>query len=241
MTRTPRSIDEALRRARIFKGEYTAADLDAAQQSLARQLHELRWVHLLHTVPGTGMRPHPRPSSLHEQAAHDLQLLCRGTVQHPGAASRITAFDTARDAGGALTFACLLYLAAQEEQEQGAQFWWHYAAGAGSVTAALCVYLLHVSRGELRDARHWGGQIHRLNSLNEDDYAPVDHRARLPCPGLRPASSVRYHLPHPASTVSRNAVKDAVDDVRIPHDSDVGPVPQPIPALADRWEGLVTA
>lgn len=241
MTRTPRSIDEALRRARVFQGDYTTADLDAAQQRLARQLHELRWVRLLSTTHLTGSRPHPRPATPHEQAAHDLRLLCRGTLQHPDAASRVTAFEAARDPGGALTFACLLYLAAREEQEQGAQFWWHYAAGAGSVTAALCVYLLHISRGEIRDAQHWADQIHHLNTLGWDSYTPVDHRAQLSCPGLPAAPGVRYDLPRPGPVVSKDALKDAVDDVRIPHNSDLGPVPQPTPALAGHWEDLVTA
>ncbi|MER5194094.1 hypothetical protein ACWD3J_38925 [Streptomyces sp. NPDC002755] len=70
---------------------------------------------------------------------------CTAAPPPPRAARHITAFDTARDPDGTLTFACLLYLA---DQEEGAQFWWHYAAGAGSTTAALSLYLLHVRQGD---------------------------------------------------------------------------------------------
>jgi hypothetical protein len=229
MTRTPRSIDEALRRARVFRGEYTAADLTAARQDLARQLLELRWVHLLHTAP----HPPSPPAALHDQAAHDLRALCRGTVRHDGAARRITAFDTERDPDGALTFACLLQLA---DREEGAQFWWQYAAGAGSVTAALCLYLVHLRHGEMRDAGHWADEIHRLNLLGWSSYTPVPHHADTAAD-----AGVRYSLPAPVPTVSERAVRDAVDELEAPCEGGLGPVPQPIPELAEHWDELVTA
>ncbi|WP_328557539.1 hypothetical protein [Streptomyces sp. NBC_00358] len=236
MTRTPRSIDEALRRARVFQGEYTAADLESARHTLASHLRELRWVQFL-SVSTPGARAHQLPGALHEQAAHDLRTLCRGAVHHHGAARHITAFDTARDPDGALTFACLLYLA---DQEEGARFWWHYAAGAGSTTAALSLYLHHVRHGDMRDAQHWAGQIHRLNRLDWSCYTPVPHHADTsanPSPGL----SVRYTLPLSGPAVSEDAAKCAVDELEAPHSGLLGPVPQPIPALADHWNELVSA
>ncbi|WP_210584486.1 hypothetical protein [Streptomyces sp. GESEQ-35] len=237
MNRTPRSIEEALRRSRVFRGEYLYADLEAARHRLERDLHELRWVRFLHPAGSHGCRARPLPAALHEQAAHDLRGLCRGTVHHDGAARRITAFDRARDPDGALTFACLLYLA---DQEEGAQFWWQYTAGAGSVTAALCLYLLHLRHGDMRDAQHWAGQIHHLNSLDWNGYTPVPHHADT-APG-RPAGgpSVHYTLPAPPPALSERAVRDAVDELEAPHDGRLGPVPQPIPALAENWEDLVT-
>ncbi|GCB45033.1 hypothetical protein [Streptomyces sp. NL15-2K] len=237
MNRTPRSIEEALRRSRVFQGEYTCADLAAARHNLARDLHELRWVRFLHTAAQGGRRAHPLPAALHEQAAHDLRVLCRGTVHHHGAARRITAFDTARDPDGALTFACLLYLA---DQAEGAQFWWQYTAGAGSVTAALCLYLLHLCHGDMRDAQHWADQIHRLNSLNWNSYTPVTHHADT-ATGRSDGTGVHYSLPAPPPAVSERAVKEVLDELEAPHDGGLGPVPQPIPALADHWEDLVTA
>ncbi|MEV0170219.1 hypothetical protein AB0I00_03670 [Streptomyces sp. NPDC050803] len=233
MSRTPRSIEEALSRARVFRGEYTDADLESARHGVARHLHELRWVRFFHAaLPTGGGRAHPAPAALHEQAAHDLRQLCRGTVHHDGAAHRITAFDASRDPDGALPFACLLYLA---DQEEGAQFWWQYGAGAGSVTAALCLYLLHLRHGDMRDAQHWADQIHRLNGIGWNGYTPVPHHAVTDG-----GPTVHYTLPAPPPGLSERALKDAVHDLAAPYDGGLGPVPQPIPALADHWEDLVT-
>ncbi|NUK54495.1 hypothetical protein HRW23_35140 [Streptomyces lunaelactis] len=65
------------------------------------------------------------------------------------------------DPDGALQFACLLNLAGCRE---AAQFWWQFAAGAGNPTAAYCLYLLHLGRGERRDAEHWADQAANLDS-----------------------------------------------------------------------------
>ncbi|MBT2408113.1 hypothetical protein J7I97_15100 [Streptomyces sp. ISL-87] len=45
---------------------------------------------------------------------------------------------------------------------EGAQFWFQYAAGAGSRTAAQCLYLHHLARAEVATARHWNEQAHTL-------------------------------------------------------------------------------
>jgi hypothetical protein len=234
MTHTPHSIDEALGRARVFQGEYTNADLEAARHRIARELHELRWAQLLSAPPHHGCRTNPLAAALHQQAAHDLRALCRGIIHHHDAAHHITAFDTTRDPDGALTFACLLSLA---DEEEGAQFWWHYAAGAGSTTAVLCLYLLHLHHGDMRDARHWAGQIHRLNRLGWSSYTPVPHHADTAA-GPSYSPEVHYTLPVPGPTVCENAVKDAIDELKAPHSGVLGPVPQPIPALADHWHEL---
>ncbi|MFK0168270.1 hypothetical protein ACIQU5_05660 [Streptomyces sp. NPDC090306] len=230
-----RSIEEALRRARVFPDAYTASDLKEAQRVLARDLLELRWMQLL-ALDADDLGPHPA-AGRHEQAGHDLRLLCRGTVHHDGAAACVTAFDDRRDPDGALTFACLLHLA---DRTEGARFWWHYAAGAGSVTAALCVYLLHLQHGELKDARHWATQIPVLDDLEWSTYLPVAHRAWL-CPSANAHGSVvLYTLPDVTGAAPcRSALVDAVEDLGGSPDDDHGPVPQPSSALADRWDDLV--
>ncbi|MFF3379972.1 hypothetical protein ACFYXF_44340 [Streptomyces sp. NPDC002680] len=235
MNRTPRSIDEALSRARVFQGDYGEADLEAARHSIAGELHELRWVRFL-SAPVPALEP---PPALHEQAARDLRVLCRGIVRHHDAALHITAFDTAREPDGALTFACLLFLA---DKEEGAQFWWQFTAGAGNVTGALCLHLLHLLHSELRDAQHWAKQLRVLKRLDWSAYTPVDHDADLACVGSPLGPTVRYALPATDTVVPEAAVKDAVDDlVEAPADEDHGPIPQPSPALADNWETLITA
>ncbi|MEV7130647.1 hypothetical protein [Streptomyces sp. NPDC093260] len=235
---SPRSIDEALARARVFNGQYTTEDLDSARRNIACRLHELRWLRFLDAASPRGSRAPEPPAALHEQAALDLRLVCRGTVHHHGAAGRITDFETDRDPDGALPFACLLYLA---DRAEGARFWWHYAAGAGNVTAALCIYLLHLHHGDVRDAQHWASQIDLLNDQGWDSYTPVAHQAHAGHREAPPGPSVRYRLPAPCPTVSAHALKDAVDNLHTPHNADLGPVPQPIPALASHWAGLVTS
>ncbi|MFJ1812256.1 MULTISPECIES: hypothetical protein [unclassified Streptomyces] len=235
MTRAPRSIDEALRRARVFQGEYTTAELASAWHHLASNLHEPRWVQFLSTAP-SGARAHQLPGALHEQAAHDLRTLCRGAVHHHGAARHTTDFDTVRDPDGALTFACLLYLA---DQEKGAQFWWHYAAGADSTTAALSLYLRHLRQGDMHDAQHWAGQIHRLNLLDWSCYTPVPHHADT-SPHPSPGPSVGYALPRSGPAVSEDAVKDAIDELQAPQQRTPGACPPAHPCLADHWDELVT-
>ncbi|MFF3991673.1 hypothetical protein ACFY0B_44980 [Streptomyces sp. NPDC001797] len=96
--------------------------------------------------------------------------------------------DDPADLEGALRFACLLSLA-QETDE--AIWWWQFAAGADNATAAYCLYLLHLCRGEMRDAEHWMGQA--LASSNRIDFIP-------PATWARPLTDSRC-------TVFRKAVK----------------------------------
>ncbi|MEU1785163.1 hypothetical protein ABZ553_04600 [Streptomyces sparsogenes] len=60
---------------------------------------------------------------------------------------------------GALAFTCLLYLT---DRHEGAQFWWQFTAGAGS-TAAHCLYLRHLQRGERHVASRWYAQAIALH------------------------------------------------------------------------------
>lgn len=72
----------------------------------------------------------------------------------------------------ALLFGCLLHLA---DRMEDAQFWFQYAAGAGSQTAAHCLYLLHLARAEVATARHWKRQA---RNLPPDEHLP--HLPHLP-------------------------------------------------------------
>jgi hypothetical protein len=46
---------------------------------------------------------------------------------------------------GARVLGCILQLT---DAEDGARFWWQYAAGAGDDAASYCLYLHHLSLGE---------------------------------------------------------------------------------------------
>ncbi|MFE2750172.1 hypothetical protein ACFXKX_38760 [Streptomyces scopuliridis] len=56
---------------------------------------------------------------------------------------------------GAWILGCVLQLA---DAEDGARFWWQYAAGAGDDTASYCLYLHHLARGDSHAAAFWREQ-----------------------------------------------------------------------------------
>ncbi|MET7713375.1 hypothetical protein [Streptomyces sp. NPDC005407] len=233
MPRAPRSIEEALSRARVFEGEYSASQLEASRERLARDLTESRWMQLFSEAGPARNRP---PTTLHEQAQHKLWSLSQNVITNDEAAGYIARFEDDRDPGGALAFACLLDLA---DAEQGAQFWWQFAAGAGNSTSALCLYLLHLRRGELRDAQHWASQIPGLE--NTDQYEPVPHEAIDP---EAPAAGITMRFEATAdddSFVPDHAVKDTVDHLDVDELDDFGSIPQPSVGLADQLKELVTA
>ncbi|MFF8939262.1 hypothetical protein ACF08O_32025 [Streptomyces paradoxus] len=236
----PRTLNEALARARIVDEEtYTPAHGEASRRRIAEQLHEMRWLQLL-AEPAGPARRRRQPVLLHERAAHELRALCQGILHDTDAVRRIARFDTARDPGGALAFASLLLLA---DREEGAQFWLQFAAGGGQATGAICLYLMHLRRGEWRDAKHWARQIEALER-EPCQYAPVPHEVvdtTTSPSGPDGALTVFLDLPDHAATVPEDAVKDAVDDLDVDRIDGFGTIPQPNAALAHQLEDLVTA
>lgn len=110
-------------------------------------------------VPRDVVRPSPapyhpdtHPAAPDNPAAEDLRALCETLVSHTPAAA-VTGFvtDQVPEPRSALILACVLQLT---ESDDGARFWWQYAAGAGQAAAAYCLYLHHLSLGE-DDAAHW--------------------------------------------------------------------------------------
>ncbi|MFF8903228.1 hypothetical protein ACF082_37865 [Streptomyces lydicus] len=60
------------------------------------------------------------------------------------------------DPDGAVILGCVLQLAARDDS---ARFWWQFAAGAGEMSAACCLYLHHLSLGETPEADWWRTQM----------------------------------------------------------------------------------
>ncbi|NEA65367.1 hypothetical protein [Streptomyces sp. SID12488] len=233
----PRTIEEALARARIFAGSYTSADLESSQQRITEQLLELRWMQALPSpTMVSGGRSAWAPLMLHERAAHDLRALCQGVIHDDDAVHRLAHFDDARDPGGALAFACLLMLA---DREEGAQFWLQFAAGGGQATGALCLYLLHLRRGEWRDAQHWARQMACLEH-EPCQYSPVAHEV-VETTSAAGGVTVFIDLPDDQVVVPEAAVKDALEDLDVELIDELGAIPQPSPGLAHQLEDLVTA
>ncbi|MFJ8444369.1 hypothetical protein [Kitasatospora griseola] len=104
--------------------------------------------------------PDPYPAA-HEQARHELKLLCSLVVANPASAASLAqlAESDVERADGALVFGVLLHMAGYAD---GAQFWWGFAAGCGSDVAASCLSLYHQSLGELRDGDLWRRQAEAL-------------------------------------------------------------------------------
>lgn len=144
-------IDTALGAAEALTGTYRDYDTDVALQrvtALAEQSTER---------PVTAFVPSRYPT-VHEQAAHDLDLAVSLIVDAPQAhlsLSRLLESDPI-EPEGALVFAALLHLAGHREPSQ---FWFEFAAGAGSRTAAFCLFLLHRNRSEHRIAAYWRAQM----------------------------------------------------------------------------------
>ncbi|MEV0523498.1 hypothetical protein AB0I66_08740 [Streptomyces sp. NPDC050439] len=232
----PRTIEEALARARIFEGDYTAAHQATSRRRITDQLLELRWMQTL-SAPHTGSaRPARAALLLHERAAVDLRALCQGVIHDDEAVRRLARFDTIRDPGGALAFACLLVLA---DREEGAQFWLQFAAGGGEATGALCLYLLHLRRGEWRDAQHWAHQVSALENW-PSQYTPVPHEVVDAAPATG-GVMVYISLPDDGAAVSESAAKGAVEELDVDRVGDFRAVPQPSPKLAHQLKELVTA
>ncbi|WP_406447415.1 hypothetical protein OG782_01185 [Streptomyces sp. NBC_00876] len=224
----PRSIDEVLEDA-VIPDAFADYDLAASKRQIARGVADT----LLYDTATARLagiaRSHPAtPASsiptLHVQARQDLDMLSADALHGVEAAAQLARLANTRriDPEGALQFACLLSLAGCTE---AAQFWWQFAAGAGDATAAYCLHLLHLSRGERRDAAHWAEQA-----------------AALDCGAIRAGRlSVRHatgqgrdHRPSPQ-------LRAAVQRLTIEEDDDFGSVPHPDPDLADQIVELADA
>ncbi|MFI6588182.1 hypothetical protein [Embleya sp. NPDC050493] len=157
-------------------------------------------------------------------------------LNSPYAAHRLSRLvnDRRIEPRGALVFACLLHITGRDE---AAGFWWRFAAGAGSHTAAYCLYLDHRTRGEIGDAHFWLDQAHQLARTPP----PADHqdnRDRLLLPDHARAAILEQcrrgdlpRLPH--------ALEAVVNRLRVEgDDEDYGEIPQPDEDLP---RALVTA
>ncbi|MGR3935286.1 hypothetical protein [Streptomyces sp. BRA346] len=112
------------------------------------------------------------PVSLSHSAAYDLQTLCEAVVTHMAATSlRHFITEQLPEPSGARVLGCILQLT---DAEDGARFWWQYAAGAGDDAASYCLYLYHLSLGETRLADWWREQT-RINTR------PTPETVTLPC------------------------------------------------------------
>jgi hypothetical protein len=132
-------------------------------------------------------RPTKEPSPT-SRARRQLAVVARWTLSLPTAAIHVARLadeigdagpGDARDPGrdldvdGVQAFAAMLHLA---DHDESAQFWWQLAAGADNPIAVYCLHLLHLSRGETREAALWQHQL--LHHADDDFLHGLDQFAR---------------------------------------------------------------
>lgn len=198
-------LDELLGAAEVLADEYSDFDAHAGLEAIARQVLWDNARSLQHRAEaasqcsGADSRPplpwRVPPHPIHEWAGQELDAISNDVIRNIHAISAMGLLtemedldDLVRlDPEGALVFACLLHLARRSE---AARFWWQFAAGAGSATAAHCLFLHHLQHSELRDARHWRAQVGVLKRLGSKMLTRA-LGADLELPGTAPAGGLR--------------------------------------------------
>ena len=150
----PTAAERIARAARRAEIEAAVAEKLAAGEYLAQSPAD-------HARPAPAAPAHS--TSEHEQAQYELDLTATLVLHMPQAAACLARLADERyiDPEGALIFACLLHLT---DRPDAARFWWQFAAGGESHTAAYCLCLQHRCNAEFRDADYWRKEAQRLES-----------------------------------------------------------------------------
>ncbi|GAA2322538.1 hypothetical protein OKJ48_04580 [Streptomyces kunmingensis] len=152
-------IEDILSRALLARDRTVPRDIVPTTCPTARQAQ---------TAPDA-----PVGTTAEGDAAEDLRALCETLVSHTPATD-VADFVTEQvpQPRSALALACVLQLT---DTDDGARFWWQYAAGAGQPAAAYCLYLHHLAQGEDATADWWHRQT--------DDVEPVPDSPAAAQPG----------------------------------------------------------
>ncbi|TVL88493.1 hypothetical protein [Streptomyces sp. SAJ15] len=230
-------IDRLLAKARLQPRAYTREQMAAAEDRLAARVAN-RLVHgalslddymeparaqiALPKAPqqrSDGWQPDEK---LVEDAAGALRAVCRALVGDEGALHHLSSFiGRIPEPEGAAVLGCVLQLAGREDS---ARFWWQYAAGAGHIIAAYCLYLHHLALGEAMEADWWHAQMvpdRHLWGLAE--HGVTMHYMELGMEGKEPTATVRVTmLPEAAEAVVRYVPTaiEYLDDVDLPMPTD---------------------
>lgn len=164
-------LDEALKNAVVLAEEYAGYDEYAARRRIARRIvaDRSRSVAAGHGSVGLPLPGQQVPAAgdhlvldaaCHVRAARGLDEMAWTLVESRAFAELALGAGTwPHGMESALLFAGLLHLSGKPD---GAQFWFQYAAGAGSRAAAQALYLHHLARAEVKTARHWQDQAQTL-------------------------------------------------------------------------------
>lgn len=156
-------IERSLATARIKRPPYRDADISRAEARLSYRIASRTLRQAIHfdeqaqPALDTAVRcrdPHGR--CLREGAFHrQLRVLAQTVVTTDLRQLRDFLARRILEPEGALVLGCILYLA---DREDSAVFWWQYAAGAGALGGACCLYLHHMGYGERLEAEVWREQ-----------------------------------------------------------------------------------
>ncbi|MGH3309828.1 MAG: hypothetical protein ACRDP3_04480 [Streptomyces sp.] len=263
---SPHTLDDLLTDARAFTHD---VDLDDAEEWASRR--RLAYDHAAAVRRGTAGGGFPQPAlgpaslglaerghpalSRREQAARELRALSSWAIRGPRAVEHIADLATTHqiDPDNALTFACLLHLADRDDQ---AEVLWQFSAGAGKPASAECLYLLHTTRGELRQARHWAHQVAELDHPGEvplhsgaTDTARGEHRTLTSLMLLRTHGALRGEETGTSLTISAfhacagtlsRAMTRAIQSLKAEPDVDFGPLSWPDHTLADQMQEAIS-
>lgn len=259
MTTTPHPLDGLLNQALIAHGG-DQDDIDASRRRIEAKLADSVWRearHLDHTLrritpPRSADRASFAAPAPNERATRDLLALSALVIRGSRAATNIAGLvNSGRiEPDGALVFACLLHLA---DRRDGAQFWWRFSAGAGKSTAALCLHLLHLQRGEIREADYWAQQAIDLDARAPGHPARTFYTAAgahdaLYRQGHTTIESLLLRVLHTLRRTPQDrcaptgqpyrgwsrSLAAAVQRLDVRHDLDFGDIPRPDPDLAAR-------
>ncbi|AEM88534.1 DUF6207 family protein [Streptomyces violaceusniger] len=124
-----------------------------------------------------------------DTAMRNLQALCEVAVNR-STPSQLTDFITEQLPAprAAWILGCLLHLA---DAEEGARFWWQYAAGAGDDAAAYCLYLHCLALGDSYAAALWREQTSLDTPPHDFDDTSVPTVLRI-LSHLTPAANRRH-------------------------------------------------
>jgi hypothetical protein len=152
-------------------------------------------------APTAGAQP-PAPAPAQDGplngAAEDLRALCETLLTHTPPTT-VAAFltDQVPEPRSALALACVLQLS---DTNEGARFWWQYAAGAGQAAAAYCLYLHHLAQGESDTADWWH---HQTDDVQPPPGSPDPDQADDP----EPYCTRRWHpANHPITSTSTTTI-----------------------------------
>ncbi|MET9197116.1 hypothetical protein ABZX60_27925 [Streptomyces olivaceus] len=161
------TIDELLTQSLLLPSPHVPCDVvpydDLAYAGLLEQ--------------GLPQWPADGPEPADEGAARSLASLCEAVVARC-TASQLADFltDQLPQPRAAWILGCVLQLAGADD---GARFWWQYAAGADDAPASYCLHLQHLAHGDTHAAALWRAHAATLGHAYADGFSAQDTEADL--------------------------------------------------------------